>query len=419
MTAFHFSIVIVYCLLSQSQGHDDLSKLVEEVSQASNTFGVNLYRTKTLGSGGKRTNIFLSPLSIFTALAMVNVGVRGETAYQLQKALNWNLISHPGEKIDPDSKMGRFLEAAMESSAAGPVKFANKLWLQKHFCTSACKNYAKKLIRNYGTDLGEVQFSLAPEKARQEINKWVANKTNGKIKELMESGSVSSLTRLVLTNAIYFKSNWKFKFDEAYTFTDKFYVSKGKTVKADFMTITSKMMYIQDADNMVLEIPYNANNLSMVVILPRDRYGISKLEKTFTDSLVRKYLKNMKKEKVNLLLPKFKLDSDILLKDYLSLMGVMDLFDPSSADLSGITGYKGLYVSHAIHKAYIEVNEQGSEAAAATGIGASFRSIDPDLYLFYADHPFMFTIIHRPTVTMLFNGELVNPTVQKTSSHIK
>ena len=416
MAALHFSIWVIFSLLSQSYGHGDLPRLIQEVSQASNTFGVNLYRTKTLKSSGERSNVFLSPLSIFTALAMVNAGARGETAYQLQRALNWNLISHPGDKISPDSKMGKFLDAALKSSAAGPVKFANKLWLQKYFCTSVCKVYANNLVKNYVTELGVVEFASAPEKARQSINNWVAGKTNGKIKDLMEPKSVNSLTRLVITNAVYFKSNWKYKFDEAYSFKDSFYVSKEKTVKAEFMTMKGKMMFTQDADNMALEIPYHAANLSMIVILPRKLYGIGKLERTFTDALVRKYLKGMKKEKVNLLLPKFKVESDIKLKDFLSLMGVMDLFDPISADLSGITGYKGLHVTHAIHKAFIEVNEQGSEAAAATGIGASFRSFDPELYMFFADHPFMFTIIHRPTITMLFNGEIVDPTVKKTSS---
>ena len=419
MAASLLSVFVLLSLGFLSHGHDDFTKLVADVSQASNTFGVNLYRTQTRGADGKRKNIFLSPLSVFTALAMVNAGARGETAYQLQSALNWNLLSHPGDSMDADSKMGKYLESALRNPSDHPAKLANKLWLQKYFCTSFCKNYTSNLVRNYKAELEMVDFNTAPEQARQYINNWVAGKTNGKIKNLMESGSINSFTRLVITNAIYFKSNWKYKFDKAYTFSDNFYVSKEKAVKAKFMTLKAKLMLAQDADNLVVEIPYHAPNLSMIVILPRERFGIRKLELAFTDTMLRKYLADMKQEKVNLFLPKFKLDSDIKLKDFLRTMGVVDLFDPYNADLSGIAGYLGLYVSHAVHDAFIEVNEEGSEAAAATGISASFRSIDPELYMLFADHPFMFVIVHRPSATMLFNGEVVDPTVKKSSSHLK
>ena len=419
MAAAYISVLLFLSLLCQGYGHKDLPTLIKEVSQASNTFGVNLYRTETYISAGKRSNIFFSPLSIFTALATVKAGARGDTAFQLEQALSWHLIGHPGDDIKPNVKMQKFLDAALKTSAANPVKFANKLWLQNYFCTSACKFYAKSLIKHFQTDLGNVDFISSPEKARQLVNKWVESKTNGKVKDLLEPGTVSSLTRLVITNAIYFQSNWKYRFDKSLSYRDNFYVSDEKTVQADFMAMKTKVMLSQDADNMAIELPYSAPNLSMIVILPKSRLGISSLERKFSDNLLRKYLNSMKREKVHVYLPKFTLESELQLKDFLSLMGVRDVFDPANADLSGITGYKGLYVSHAIHKAYVEVNEEGTEAAAATGIGASFRSIETDVYDFNADHPFMFTIIHRPTVTMLFNGEVVDPTVQKTSSRLK
>lgn len=417
MAALRCFILVFFCMLFQCYGHKDLPTIIREVSQASNKFGINLYRTKTLAAGTERTNIFFSPLSIFTALAMVNTGSRGDTSYQLQQALNWNIVAHPNDEITANAKMANFLRAAVQTSAANPVKFANKLWLQKFFCTSQCKRYSTDLVKYYETELGIVDFAFASEKARISINQWISDRTAGKIKELMEPGSISGLTRLVITNAVYFKSNWKYKFDAEYTFRDNFFVSKEKTVKVDYMTMKSKMMFTQDAENMVLELPYAAPNLSMIIFLPRELDGIGKLEHSFTDKLLRSYLGKLKEEKINLYLPRFKLDSDTHLKDYLSLMGVTDLFDPIAADLSGITGYKGLFVTHAIHKAYIEVNEQGTEAAAASGIGASTRSFDPDVYLFSADRPFLFSIIHRPTLTMLFNGEIIDPTMEKTSRH--
>ena len=414
MAALWSLVLILAGFLFQCQGHEGREAVIKEVSQASNTFGINLYRTKTIGE--ERKNTFFSGLSIFTALAMVNAGARGDTSYQLQKVLNWHLLAHPNDELKPDEKVARFLRAALDASSSSPLRFANKLWLQKYFCTSLCKTYAKKLMDNFDTDLGEVDFAFSTEKARQSINKWVSDETAGKIKELMEAGSVTGLTRLVLTNAIYFKGNWKYKFDKAFTFKDDFYVSPKKTVKVDYMTIRRKMMFTQDDDNMVLEIPFAAPNLSMIVLLPRDRYGIGNLEHTFSDSVLRSYFRSLKEEKVSLYFPKFTLDSDVKLKDFLTQMGVTHLFDPSTADLSGVTGYAGLYVTHAIHKAHIVVNEDGSEAAAATGIGASFRSIDPDLYILSADHPFLFAIIHRPTVTILFNGEVVDPTMKMPSA---
>ena len=235
----------------------------------------------------------------------------------------------------------------------------------------------------------------------------------------MEDGSITSLTRFVLTNAIYFKSDWLNQFDKTASAPDDFYVSQNKKVRPIMMRLKGKMPYYQDSKNQVLEMPYKADNLSMVVMMPRNFKSIETLERDFSHALLTDYLGKLKKETVTVSMPKFTIESDIHLKDYLSLMGIKNMFDPFSADLSGATGYKGLFVTHAIHKAYIEVNEEGAEAAAASGISAGFRSLRFDEYYFTANHPFMFAIIHRPSSAILFHGEIVDPTQRVTSSHSK
>ena len=411
-------LLLVFFFISFTHGHRDLPNILKEVSQASNTFGVNLHRTKTLISGGE-TNTLFSPLSIFTALAMLNVGARGETAYQLHNVLNWGVIAHPNDDIKPDAKIRKFLTSAFDKYSSSDVKFANSLWVQKYFCFSVCKRYAKILQRSYYSDIRGVSFRGTPEIARVEINSWVSQRTGGKIKELLERGSVTPMTRLVLTNAIYFKSNWKYRFDQLQTAKKRFTVSRGKVVDVDMMRAETKLMYTEDTENKVVELPYNDANISMVVILPRDKYGIKKLESSFTDKMLKRYLAKLNNKTVTLWLPKFKIESDIHLKDYLSLMGARDMFDPNDADLRGIVGFKGFFVTHAIHKALVEVNEEGTEAAAATGITAGFRSFNPDEASFIANHPFIFTIIHRPSATILFHGEIVDPTVRETTTNLK
>ena len=164
------NLLMLGLFLVFSEAHSDIKEIFKEVSQATNTFGVNLHRTKTQVSGGN-TNTFFSPLSIYAALAMLNVAARGETAYQIQQALNWNKISHPNDALQPNAKMRKFMEAALTTAEKNPVKFANKLWLQKYFCTQTCKAFTKILEKNYDSDLGVVNFASAPENARKEINR--------------------------------------------------------------------------------------------------------------------------------------------------------------------------------------------------------------------------------------------------------
>lgn len=413
---FRVSVFLALAVVILVQGKDELEETLLQIATASNTFGMELHRTMTQTSVQNK-NTFFSPLSIYSAFAMVSAGARKSSSDQLQKVLNWDSFSTPKDLLTGHQKLKLFLKSAFYSSTDNPIKFANKLWIQKHFCISSCKSYVKLLQENYYSELGISQFVKRPEEARLTINKWVAKKTANKIPELLEPGTVRSTTRLVLTNAVYFKRNWKYQFDKAATTSLPFHVSKDNSVQANMMKMTSEIGYTQDASNQVLELPYTTDSISMVVILPKDIEGITKLEKSLDDAMLRQYLQSLRKKKVEISMPKFKLSSDMHLKDYLSLMGVRDIFDPFLADLSGMTGYKGLFITHAIHQGFVDVSEEGTEAAAATGVTAGFRSLVPNIFRFNANHPFMFAIIHKPTNGVLFLGKIVDPTNEKSSPH--
>ncbi len=324
---------LVFSLAACAHGKIDHEKVLQQFASAANKFGVNLYRTMTLASEESK-NIFISPLSIYAAFAMVNAGARGQTSYELQKVLNWNELASPGDILDANRKIKIFKKAVFGNSS--PVSLANKLWLQKYFCTSVCKKFVKLLQENYDADLGVEDFAKNPEAARSAINKWVASKTANKIQELLEPGTVRSTTRLVLTNAVYFKRNWKYQFDKSKSAVEKFHVSQDSVVDAKMMKMTSVVGYTADDNNLVIELPYTTDAISMVIILPQEKYGIKRLEASFSDAMLRTYIRSLRKTKVDITLPKFKIKSDIHLKDYLSVMGVRDLFDPFQSDLSGI-----------------------------------------------------------------------------------
>ena len=290
---------------------------------------------------------------------------------------------------------------------------ANKLWLQKYFCTVKCDNFIQTLKSNYSAELGKLNFASGPEGARREINKWVEKKTNNKIKDLMPAGSVNTLTRFVLTNAIYFKSTWKHQFNPEET-SNRQFTALGKdgpsTTQVPMMRSERKFRtYLRDKLVDVIDIPYTAEELSMVVAVPRDSRGIRKLEQTLNADTLRRWTENLDVSfpyKTTLFLPKFKVETDVKLKSFLREMGMKDVFNPQVADLSGITGYKGLFVSTAVHKAYVNVDEEGTEAAAATGIGIALSSLP---FRFVVDKPFIFFIRHKPTNTILFMGRIKDP----------
>lgn len=264
------------------------------------------------------------------------------------------------------------------------------------------------MLKSAGFNLVDFVNDLNREKARNEINKWVEDRTNQKIKELIQKGDLTSLTRLVLVNAIYFKGKWKYTFNKKETKEIPFFVDEKRTSKVPMMHQVNDFNYYEDKDLQAIELPYSGDELSMIVILPKER-TLSKLEKNLNYTLLDKISTNMAKEKIEVYFPKFKIEKRYILNEPLIKLGMSDAFDDMLADFSGMTGSRDLYISKVIHQSFIEVNEEGTEAAAATAVIMSGKSISLGPKIFKADHPFLFFIIHKPTNTILFMGRFIEP----------
>ena len=372
------------------------------VADANNAFALDLY-----GQLRKRPgNLFFSPESISTAFAMAYAGARGDTAAQMAATLHFTL---PPDRLHP--AMGVLLTDLNAAHPGYQLHVADALWAEKDF--NFLDDYLKLTAANYGAGFNRVDFKGASEAARSTINQWVDEKTENKIKDLLPPGSVTSATRLVLTNAIYFKGDWQDQFNKASTQDEDFHLSASQTVKTPLMHIEERFGYFDAGPYQLLDIPYKSRELSMVVFLPKDSAGLPALEKSLTAASVQKSLDQLRgSAKVILSLPKFKMTQQFELENTLSDLGMSLAFQPTAADFSAMTGKKDFWISAAIHKAYIDVNEEGTEAAAATAIVmrsmAMARELPP--VVFRADHPFVFLIRDNRSGAILFMGRVSDPT---------
>jgi serpin B len=362
-------------------------------------FALELYNQLRKQQDG---NLFLSPYSISTALAMTYAGARGQTAEQMQKTLHFPA----GEGLHP--LMGaliRQINDADNPRRGYKLTTANALWGQKGY--PFLDAFVQLNKRDYGAGLKEVDFIRAAEAARGEINKWVEKETNDKIKDLMKPGTVTSDTRLVLTNAIYFKGDWASKFKKDLTKDAPFQKASGK-VNVPMMHQKARYKYAEAPDLQALEMPYVGKELSMVVLLPKKADNLAAVEKGLTPEALGKWLGQLREHEVEVFLPRIKVTAEFQLRPTLSAMGMPAAFE-AGADLSGIDGGKGsLAISAVVHKAFVDVNEEGTEAAAATGI-----TIEPTAVrivpVFRADHPFVFLIRDNRSGSILFLGRLSDP----------
>ncbi|MDR3566082.1 MAG: serpin family protein [Negativicutes bacterium] len=375
-----------------------VSALVSGNSQ----FAFEMYKQISLSDGEK--NIFFSPLSISTALGMTYAGARGETEKQMAATMHFTLPQR--ELHEAFSEVSRQMKA---SGKGYQLNIANALWGQKGSVFS--DDFLAVAKRYYEGGFNGVNFVADTEGSRQAINSWVEEKTAGKIRDLLHNGDINSLTRLVLTNAIYFKGDWAAKFDKAQTRLGLFYTGPDQTVEVPMMHQAGSFGYVATERMEAVELPYAGGALSMVVLLPRKGSSASDVE--LTPAEMDHLLAGLSEQKVEVLLPKFKFEARYGLSAILCQMGMKDAFSATAADFSGITGRPGLYISDVIHQAVIEVNEEGSEAAAATAVIMAIKSsLGSPIPVFAADRPFVFLIRHKPTGSILFMGRVANPTLQ-------
>uniref|UniRef100_A0A0P5HWD4 Serine protease inhibitor serpin n=1 Tax=Daphnia magna TaxID=35525 RepID=A0A0P5HWD4_9CRUS len=291
------------------------------------------------------------------------------------------------------------------------LEAANQLYVADKY--QLVDDFQRNLKENYGAEGQRVDFAV--DASRAKINQWVEEFTQQKIKDLLPEGSVNDLTRLVLVNAIYFKGNWMRKFDSSLTLIEPFYLgSKDNRKDVNMMHIDAEFRtgFIESLDARLLELPYVGRKLSMFIVLPNKMDGLPELEAKLHETSLDDSNVEMRSAKLHVSIPKFKLEADVKLKDILINMGMSDIFDEKSADFSGISGEKDLYVSNIFHKSFIDVNEEGSEAAAATGAVMMTRMmmlpVEPPAP-FVADHPFYYFIRDNTTKMILFSGRLAQP----------
>lgn len=371
------------------------------LAQGNNAFAVDLYGQLRAQPG----NLFFSPESISTAFAMAYAGARGQTATQMQRVFHYTL---PPEKLHP--AMGALLKAMNAPHQDYELHTADALWAEED--ATFLPDYLKLMQDDYGAGLRRVDFEHAPEAVRGTINQWVAQETNNRIQNLIGPGVLTPQTRLVLTNAIYFKGTWLDQFPASYTESEDFYLSAQQTVKTPLMHRTGDYSYYDGGTFQELQLPYKGEELAMVVLLPKQKDGLAALEKRFTAAAASTWIERLKPaDKVIVTLPRFTMTQQFELNGALSALGMPQAFS-GSADFSGMTGKPEFTISAAIHKAFIEVNEQGTEAAAATStvmMATAMRVQEPPPIIFRADHPFLFLIRDTGTGEILFLGRLENP----------
>ena len=376
---------------------------VELLVFGNNTFACNLYRQVRSTQKG---NLFLSPYSISIALAMTSAGAKGETSQEINKVLNFQLDQ---TRLHPAFKQ---LINNVESSEnnKNQLHTANRLWVQKGL--TVLDSFAAIALKNYAANPQEIDFNINPESARQTINNWISQKTYNKITDIIRKGIIDASTQIILTNAIYFKSAWEIPFDPKLTKEEMFTIAPGKQVNVPMMyqKNTGIFGYNKFDDLQVLEIFYAEGKLSMVILLPEKIDGLADIESQLTGEKLQKWLHFSsgiyQATKLEVWLPKFKISSEFDLKNTLTNMGLPLIFS-KTGDLSGINGNKGLWISTILHKAFVEVNEQGTEAGAAT-MGGGTRGKVKEV-IFRVDRPFIFLIRDIESNSILFLGRVVNP----------
>ncbi|HMP79122.1 MAG TPA: serpin family protein, partial [Pirellulaceae bacterium] len=390
-----------------SSGQDDLPAFrqpvindqVRAAVRSQQEFGWNLYSMLA----DKPENTFYSPASIATALGMVTTGASGETRQQLVDALQ---ISD--DEIGFHRAMTELIQLLNTRDRGLQLRMVNRLWGQHDLVFSG--DFLEGLLNQYYAPMGKADFKSDPEGVRQNINAWVAQQTADRIRNLFPSGTIDEDTRLVLANAIYFKADWKTPFNKNATKPAEFLCGNGESIKTDMMNRRGDILYAEDNWAKVVSLPYTSGGVSMVVVLPKTRGGLAELEQRISAEYLAGLLNGLSEREVRLAMPKFKFETMYVLNDVLQMLGMNRAFS-DIAEFDRMTTQEPLKISIVVHKAFIDVNEEGTEAAAATGVGmkVAMAPLPKEPVDFVADHPFMFFIRHDSSGAVLFAGRLSQP----------
>jgi serpin B len=377
---------------------------LEELARGNGEFALALYQVLRKD----RDNLFYSPYSISVALAMTYAGARGETERQMADALHYTL---PQDRLHPAFNALDLALASRGEGAKGTdeqgfrLHIANALWGQTGY--TFVQAFLDVLAVNYGAGLRLLDFAADPEKARVAINDWVSEQTESRIKDLIPAGAIDTLTRLVLTNAIYFNAAWYMPFHEESTEDGPFHLLDGSEVTVPMMKQTESFGYSAGKGYQAVELLYDGRELSMVLLVP-DAGAFETFEDTLDVDRVESILKDLAPTQVALSMPKFKVESSFSLVDALTALGMPDAFT-DRADFSGMTGNRELSISDVVHKAFVSVDEKGTEAAAATAVIMKLTAAPAEPVSVTLDRPFIFAIRDMETGALLFVGRVLDP----------
>jgi len=368
---------------------------VEATVNAYNGFAFDLYRRYGAGDG----NILFSPYSISTALSMTYEGARGLTAEEMEEVFGF--LEDPSARLPTVARIYNTLNGEDREYALHTV---NALWMQQGY--NVLEEYVDAITGYYGGEVNVLDFVAKPEESRLTINDWVEERTSDRIKDLFPEGSIDSAVRLVLTNAIYFKGDWLYAFDEEATSVEDFHVSPSTAVEADMMSLHGSFNYLEADGFQLLELPYAGGDVSMLLLLPEEG-SMGEVEARLSAEWLDEWVALMEEAEVDVYLPRFSFETKYFMAEDLAEMGMPMAFT-GEADFSGMTGTRGLYIDMVIHQAFIEVNEEGTEAAAATGVSMRLTAAPPG-EVFRADRPFVFLIRDVETGLVMFMGRVSDP----------
>ena len=368
---------------------------INELVKANNQFGLDIYSAVSQEPG----NVFISPWSLASALSMTYEGARGQTADEMKNAM------HLPDAEVRHSSFAKLFNDINKKDKKYQLFTANALWAQKDY--PFLPEYLNLVEKYYAGKATNVDFIGNTEQARTAINDWVEDHTNDKIKNLFEKGVLTDMTRLVLTNAIYFKGTWLKQFEKSDTFDADFRINPEKTIQVPMMSMhEEEFNYYEDDKMQILEMPYDGEELSILVLLPKDN-DLTELERTISADDLGAWRGALRQETLDVYIPKFTFETKYSLSDILANMGMPTAFS-MGADFSGMNGKKELFIGIVVHQAFVEVNEEGTEAAAATGVDMTLSAM-PMTKTFRADHPFIFLIQERNSGNILFLGRVIDP----------
>ncbi|XP_049951607.1 serpin B4-like isoform X1 [Schistocerca serialis cubense] len=380
---------------------EEVNVALQNISQANNVFTFDMYKVLAAEPG----NLFFSPISIQVILALTFLGAKGNTAKEIARGLRL-----PEDRAVVEDGVGAVMNRLQDSNDV-LLDIANRIFLKEGYGIK--EGFNQSAIR-FKAGVEEVDFLQEPQ-ARKIINDWVESKTNNKIKDIIPPDVLNNDTRMVLVNAIYFKGEWLKKFEKRDTYPVPFRSAVGSAKNVDMMFQVDEFKYteISDLNCQVLLLPYKGERLSMMIFLPREVDGLASLEEKLASFSLQDTVNNLHESNVHVYLPKFKMEYSKQLNDALTRLGMIDMFDDYAANFTGITDEERLKVDKVLHKAFVEVNEKGTEAAASTAVlvavPASLQIGGPQPIIFKADHPFVFLILDQQTKTVLFAGRYVDP----------